>query len=108
LQDAGGNSLYNNVHDFHSFLSYSFKGNHFFSAKLENDEFGCPNQLLNVLLSPAGTHRVFVDIELFVIIFAYLEVFAPESFDGSHLVLAEELCVSISHCLEFVYRYENL
>jgi hypothetical protein len=108
LQDSGGNSLCYEVHVFHSFLPYRFKGNHSFSAKLENDEFGCPNQVLNFLRSRAGTHRVFVDIELFVIIFTYLKVLAPKFVDGSHLVLAEELCFSLSHRLEFVNRYENL
>jgi hypothetical protein len=88
LQDIGGNSLCNKFHVIDSFLSYRFKGNHSFSTKLENDEFGSANQLLNVLLSPASSHRVFMDVELFVIIFTDLKVLAPESVDGSHLVLA--------------------
>ena len=108
MHDTGGNSLCNKFHVIDSFLAYCFKGYHSFTAKLENDEFGSANQLLNVLLSPASTHRVFVDVELFVIIFTDLKVLAPESVDGSHLVLAEELCFSLSHRLEFVNRYENL
>jgi len=49
-----------------------------------------------------------VDIQLFVIVLAFLKVLAPESVDGSLLFLAKHSCSSLSHCLEFINRYKNL
>jgi len=67
LLNAGGNSVCNQVHVFDSFRPYRFQGNHFFTAKLENYKFGCPYQLINILLTPLISYRVFVDVELLMI-----------------------------------------
>ena len=104
LLNAGGNSVCNQVHVFDSFRPYRFQGNHFFTTKLENNEFGCPYQLINILLTPLISYRVFVDVELLVIVFADLKVCAPESVDSPHLILTQ-LCIHFQS--EFVNRNED-